>query len=265
MHNDPSLNGRLACVTSYACFYDQRFSYYVYLPRNFASPEAPSAYDLLVLVHGTERGGETYRNKFKRFANTHNLAIMAPLFPAGIAEPRELENYRHIRYRGIEFDTILFKMIEEMAERFPINSGRFHLHGFSSGGQFVNRLLYLHPHRFLSLSIGAPGEATFPCSDQNWPLGLGGAADIFGQMPSLDALRGLPVQIVAGAADTTPRPALDDAPNRLERAKLLYRSFKEIGLNVRLDVVPDAGHDGFKVLPAVMEFFETALSAGPGG
>lgn len=259
MINDPSLNGRLPCVTSYACLYDQRFSYHVYIPRNYGGPEAPASYDLLVLIHGSERAAETYRNKFKVFANAHNLAIMAPLFPAGIIEPAEMENYRHIRYQGLEFDTVLFKMIEELTGRFPVNGHKFHLHGFSSGGQFVNRLSYLYADRFLSLSIGAPGEATHPRPERDWPAGLKGMEKVFGRSADLEALKRIPVQVVAGAADVAPRPALDEAPNRLERARLLHRGLTDIGVAARLDVVPEAGHDGFKILPPVMDFFAGRL------
>jgi len=252
---DPSLNGRLACLTSYACQYDPRFSYFVYVPSSFGRPEQPENYGLVILVHGAERGAETYRNKFRGFARRHDCVVLAPLFPAGLFEPDSLDNYNFLRYRDIAYDAVLLKMVEEAARRFPIRAERFLLHGFSGGGQFVHRFLYLYPQRLAAISIGAPGEITLPREDLDWPAGLRGLRDIRGERPDLRAVGEVPVQIVVGDQDQAPRLSnYDQAANRQERARLLADSLTGLNCKVQLDFFPGAGHDGFKILPAVEEY-----------
>lgn len=258
--NHSDMVKRLSCVTAYSCQYDQRFIYYIYVPRNYGQSGAPAAYDLMVLIHGTERAAETYRNKFKDFANKNNCVILAPLFPAGTVEPNNLENYSLTRYQGTAYDLILLKMIEEAAQRFPIITHKFWVHGFSAGGQFAASFLYLHPDRLHAVSIGAPGEVTHPRWDKTYPTGLNGFVEFFNQRCDLDNLRQIPLQIVVGELDISPRPAQDEAPNRLARSRLLFNNLRRAGMEGRLDVVPEVGHDGFKLLPAVFDFFEKTLT-----
>ena len=68
----------------YACAYDQRFSYCLYVP------ELPTSgrYRLIVLIHGTNRPAERYRDRFAAFGKEHGAIIMAPLFPGQHFRPR---------------------------------------------------------------------------------------------------------------------------------------------------------------------------------
>src|SRR5690606_1815600 len=109
--------------------------------------------------------------------------------PAGIIDPHDLHNYKFIEYEGIRFDLALLSMVEEVSERYNVHSDRFYLHGFSGGGQFAHRFLYLHPERLAAVSIGAPGRITELDDSKKWWLGTGGMAERFGIEISIDAIR----------------------------------------------------------------------------
>lgn len=248
----------LARVTAYGCAYDPRFAYYVYAPRNWLGPERPERYRLVVLIHGSERGAEMYRNNFKAFAERTNSVILAPLFPAGLIEPDRLENYNLLRWRGVEFDTILCHMIEEVGRRFPLDPDGIYLHGFSAGAQFAHRFFYNHPELLRAVSIGAPGQTTLLDDRLAWPLGIADAEALFGRVPDLDRMRRVPVQIVVGAEDRhihSPEARM----SRLELNRELFQHYRDFGFQVRFDLVPAAAHEGFKLIFDVMLFFDEIM------
>lgn len=259
MEMDYSSFDFLTRVTAYWCLYDQRFSYYVYIPKNWKAPEQPERYNLIVAIHGAERSAEVYRNSFKQLAERTNSVVLCPLFPVNPINQKEFTSYRFLRYKGTEFDVVLNHMIDELAQWAPINAGRFLLHGFSAGGQFVHRYFYLHPGRLRALSIGAPGQVTFLDEAQKWPKGIGDFESFFGSRPDLAQLRKVPLQIIVGGKDVKFNDIGSDL-SRLELNRALSRNFEDRGLDVRFDVVPDASHEGLKVLPEVTRFFEEVIS-----
>lgn len=161
----------LSRMTEYSCLSDPRFIYFIYVPRNWLRARRPERYRLVVLIHGSERAAESYRNHFTAFAEQTNSVILAPLFPAGLVDPDRIENYNFLRFADIAFDTVLLKMIEEVNTRFSVDMDNIFLHGFSSGGQFVHRFMYLYPERLSAVSIGGPGNVTFLDEKREWPAG----------------------------------------------------------------------------------------------
>lgn len=185
-------------TTAFAAACDQRFSYCMYLPRRRPEGRRPR---LVVLMHGTERGNAHYRDEFADFGEEHGCAVLAPLFPAGIEEPGELHNYKFIEYHGIRYDQVLLDIVAEVAARYDIDAERFLLHGFSGGGQFTHRFLYLHPDRLAGASIGAPGRITQLDDGLPWWLGTDGFEERFGNPVDIEAMRQVAVQMVVGEQD----------------------------------------------------------------
>jgi poly(3-hydroxybutyrate) depolymerase len=266
---DPTGYYHSGATTVFAYGADQRFSYCLYLPER---TDTGDAMPLVVLVHGTERGNAAYRDAFASFAERHGCAVLAPLFPAGIDDPEDLHNYKFIAYHGIRYDRVLLGMVDEVAARYPVDGSRFCLHGFSGGGQFTHRFLYLHPDRLAAASIGAPGRITRLDGDQPWWLGTRGFAEEFGQGIDLAALARVPVQMVVGDRDTDTweitNPGgtnwMDGAEKtgrtRIERLRTLQADFEEHGVAVRFDLVPGVAHSGTGVLDAVRGFFSDVLT-----
>ncbi|MFJ9391841.1 alpha/beta hydrolase [Nocardioides sp. NPDC101246] len=249
----------------FASQYDQRLLYCLYVPRDLDETEAP--FPLVVAQHGTARTAERYRDALRGFADANRAIVLAPLFPAGIIDPDDFHNFKFIEYRGIRFDHALLAIVDEVAARYPIAADRFYLHGFSGGGQFVHRFLYLHPDRLAGVSIGAPGRITQLDDSLPWWLGTQGMRERFGIDVDIDAIRRVPIQMVVGDEDTDTWEInnrgesnwMDGAEKagstRIERLQTLQRNFAEHGIDVRFDTVPGVAHRGSLILPAVERYF----------
>jgi len=261
----------LGATPLYAAACDQRFGYFLYVPKAFTWEDA-AGYALCVVVHGTGRTPNMYRDLFAEFAERNKVIILAPLFPAGINQPGEVSNYKYITYQGIRFDEILLEMVEEVAARYRINAERFLMFGFSGGAQFAHRFFYLHPHRLQAVSIGAPGVVTLIDPDTPWWRGTKDLAERFGVDVDIEAMRQVPVHMVVGAEDvdtweitlTPDHPHwMDDANaagrTRIDRIQTLKANLESFGLDVRLDLTPGIGHNGYAVLEAPQAFFEEVL------
>jgi len=258
-----------------ACRRDQRFSYCCYVPDSFDEDVAQN-YRLLVAMHGTERDFSEIRDDFAAFAERHQVIVLAPLFPIGITHADDLSSYKMLKAGDLRYDDILLSMVDEIGERYRIDTRRFALCGFSGGGQFSHRFMYLHPSRLHAVSIGAPGNATL--LDPSFPfwIGTGDIAAIFGANIDLDALRRLSVQLVVGGADLESweiaikpgsplwMPGVERAgDDRQTRIAALHRSLKANGIAARLDVVPGVAHNRRGVLQTVEAFLDTAFAAKP--
>lgn len=260
-------------TTVFAARADQRFSYCCYVPKDY-DEAGDKTYALAVLVHGTERDNAWMRSAFADFANENDCIVLAPLFPSGIIEPGELSNYKLIKYHDIRYDHVLFSMIDELAEKYRVDTGRFLLYGFSGGGHFTHRMFYLHPERLLGISIGAPGVVTLLDTERDWWVGVRDLEARFGRKLNLPAMREVAVHMVIGAEDTetweitiTPQDSwwMEDAniagANRQDRMASLKASFARHGIASRQDIVPGANHEPQKVIGPVKAFFAETLRA----
>lgn len=257
-------------TTLYACQYDQRFSYCAYIPKNYEENGSTTC-NLAVIVHGTDRPAQKYRDAFADFAEATNTIILAPLFPGGITEPSDLDSYKFIKFEGIHYDRILLAMVEEMTDKYRIASNRFLLHGFSGGGHFAHRFFYFHPDRLLGVSIGAPGIITYLDTTKPWYVGVGDLEQQFGVALQLEQMRRVPVQMVIGSEDIdTWEINVKDSSlwmegldafgrTRLERLRALRDNYEREGISVRYDEVPQVAHEGFKILEPVKQFFSNIL------
>lgn len=252
----------------FACQYDSRFSYCAYIPSDWNWEDEPRT--MIVVVHGSARTPQQYRDCFSEYAEKNGLIVLAPLFPCAITSFDDMSSYKYVSYGGIRFDKVLLAMVDEMGRRYNVRTDRFLMHGFSGGGHFVHRFFYLHPSRLLGLSIGAPGYITVLDDSKPWHAGTKGFEQVFGTGIDLAALRSVPVQLIVGGEDTDPSDInekggnwmdelAETGTNRVERIKYLYDNYKANGLNVRLDIVPGVKHWGYSVVPDVCTFFETVL------
>ncbi len=247
----------------FASRYDQRLAYCLYVPERLGPGPAP----LVVIQHGSERSAVIYRDRMAEFADQYGAVILAPLFPAGIGDRLDLHNYKFIDYRGIRFDHALLAMIDEVAEDYPVDTGRFYLHGFSGGGQFTHRFFYLHADRLAAISVGAPGRITQLDESLPWWNGTADLEERFGQRSSPQDMRRVPVLMIVGDQDVeTWEINNPGGPNwldgvektgdtRIARLRTLERNFLAHGIDVRFETVPGVAHRGGPMFPTVREFF----------
>jgi poly(3-hydroxybutyrate) depolymerase len=248
---------------------DPRFSWLLYVPPDAA---AGGPLDLLVSVHGTFRNASDYRDLFLDFGRWNHCMILAPLFPIGVLGDDNRDGYKYLREGDIRYDRILLDMVDEVAQRYAVDASRFGLFGFSGGGQFVNRFLFLHPQRLWAASIGSPGSVTLLDEDREWWTGCKNMEATFESKPDLAALRETPIQLVVGGADQETwgvthypggrywQPDANVAGgNRPERLRSLQDSMCRQGLKPRFDVVPGIAHAVAGVMEPVKTFMAQAL------
>jgi len=264
---------RTGATTFFASQHDQRFSYSLHVPSVHETTTTPLP--LLVIQHGTGRTAAEYRNAMAEFSERHGVVILTPLFPAAIGDPDDLHNFKFIEYDGIRYDRELLAIVDEVGTRFTVDTDRFMLQGFSGGGQFAHRFLYLHPERLRAVSIGAPGRVTLIDPDREWWLGTAGFEERFGAPVRLEEIRKVAVHMVVGAEDTetweinNPGDSnwMDGADalgrTRVERITALRDNYVALGIDVTLDIVPGVGHRGTGVLDAVRDFAARVLPRTP--
>ena len=257
-------------TTIFSCRTDPRFQYCLYVPPEFDS--APAGFRLLVAVHGTGRTMTEYRDAFSEFARYNRCVVLAPLFPVGPKGDGNSHGFKYIIEDEIRYDEVLLNIIDEISPSLKYDFGKFLLFGYSGGGHFVHRFLYIHPERVLGVSIGAPGSVTLLDENKEWWVGVKNFAELFHKPLNVKALREVAVHLVVGKVDLETweithqpegrywQPGCNDAGmTRIERNTSLLNSLKENGVLAVQDIVPNVGHDGLKVLDHVKEFFLQVL------
>lgn len=262
---------QFGATTVFAHRADPRFSYTLYVPP--VVEDRSVHVDLVVVMHGTGRQFAAYRDAFAEFGRWLNCVILCPLFPANVCGDDNRDGFKHLIEQDIRYDSVLLGMVDEVGKIYGRDFHRFALFGYSGGGQFANRFAYVHPERLWAVSIGAPGSVTLIDEKRDWWVGLNGFAARFGKPFDVEALRRVPVQMVVGQADVetweiTHRPggrhymagANDAGTTRPERLRTLAASFRDAGVRVRFDELPNVAHNGMQAVSVVQDFFAETLA-----
>lgn len=262
----------LGATPFYATRLDPRCSFCLYVPSGYVHGET-TALDAVVVVHGSDRPAERWRDALVGFAEQHQVLIVAPLFPAGLVVPFELENYKLWQPEFLRSDLVLLDILDTVRERWRIELSSVHLHGFSGGAQFAHRFLLLHPGELTSVSIAAPGAVTRIDDRFGWWAGTRDIEERFGRPVDLAAMRRVDVQLVVGSDDTDPdEPHVpEDSPlwveganeagvTRVDRLHALAADYEAHGIPYRLDVVPGGVHDERTLGAAIQQFLAEAIA-----
>ena len=243
---------------------DPRFSYCLFVPDEIRR--------ICVYVHGTYRDAAFYRDQLADFARRNQILLVCPLFPAGLIDPLDVENYKILRYRDIRFDRILLGMVDEIRQRYAAPGERFMLGGFSGGAQFAHRFAYFYPDRLTALSLAAPGRVTLLDELLNWWSGIGDAEQLFGRAIDILSLRMLPIQLLVGEDDAAEITIAEDDPGwvpganlagatRRDRLATLHRQYRRLGCDASLEVIPGCGHEWMPLRAPTIRFFEASIAA----
>ena len=242
---------------------DPRFAWCMHVPESFAS--APDDHRLMVAVHGSSRNLQGYRNGFAAHADRHRWVVLAPLFPVGVRGDGDPDGYKMLVEGDIRYDQVLLAMVGEVEHVLSTRFSRFGLFGFSGGGQFAHRFLYIHPKRLWGVTVGAPGATTRIDERFDYWLGTRNLETVFGQPLDLEAMRKVPVQLLCGEEDTAelkiPAHLAEKVKslgpigrNRIERIQLLLTNYQDHQMDVRLHFVSGVGHEGLRCIDAATEF-----------
>ena len=283
---------------------DPRVLYAAFIPDEHypQSPNDPTKLPLLVAVHGTGRRNDRYIDLWRQFAINNHCCIIAPIFPCLVTSPTDVDGYHYLGRQpasnssvyekimkskvevpkiyakvdnpDVRYDLLLLAILDEVAIRWPaIDTSKVLMTGFSGGGQFVHRFVYLHPDRLLAANVGAPGSVTNLDIERPWPAGLKDVEDVFGQCVDVEALGRLPIMVSVGGEDKignapkARRLIKGDAfgneeevnKTRVQKATELVEHWRRLSLNVEFEVVPGAKHEMDKVNVAVEPFMKRQL------
>jgi poly(3-hydroxybutyrate) depolymerase len=270
---------------------DPRISYAVYVPpAHYSDPGASGngkKLPLLVNIHGTRRDISPIYTDLVPFANSTPCAILAPLFPAGLDGPNDLHSYKVLRSETLRSDLALLSILDEISVRWPgIETSKVFLMGFSGGGQFAHRFLYLYPERLAAVSAGAPGSVTILDDQQKWPKGVADVESLFDVSVKKDLIKEVPIQLIVGGDDvgvhgstefwnwlkswkakSNGRKSEGQGNNELavmkqgrrETIESLRKKLKQDGIEVQLEVVDGVKHHGKGVRKHVLEYILTKM------
>ncbi len=263
---------RLGKTMSYFCPKDKRFTYRLYVPSQLSQSSAKNC-TICVAIHGSLRTPERKVDTWREFAEYMNCLILAPLFTGNVFDDGNNNGYKYIKEKDIRYDQLVINMVNQVAADYGVNGDKFFMTGFSGGGQFCNRFMYLHPEKLKGISIGAPGSVTLLNDTDTWWVGVNGMKKEFGIELNLDNLKKVPIHLVVGEADiaTWENTIRDSNPyyqegcnkagkTRIDRLRALRDSLQQHGLNVHYEEAAEASHDYLACASKSKFFFANLLN-----
>lgn len=263
---------------------DPRISYAVYVPEQYCAVhdalqdsdlDFPKRLPLVVNVHSTRRDAVTCRDSLIDFAEQHGVAILAPLFPAGLDSPFDLDSYKTLRSETLQSDLRLLDMLNEVGHIWPgISTDPIIICGFSGGAQFVHRFMYLNPERLSAVAIAAPGQVT-KLNSEPWPKGIGNASAVFPdeEIDTATIAKIEDILLLVGENDVFSEGQVDllqwmaarkaklggetvneklGRVSRVQSIKSLQHNWQKNGIEAELEIVPGVGHSYQDLLPSLI-------------
>lgn len=228
-----------------------------------AAPSGQAGRPLLICVHGSDRNWLQARDAFSPLADRFDLALLSPLFPAGIAIPAMGDGYKFLREPGVDYATVLDAMLQAFARHHAFDTQQVFLFGFSGGAQFALRYGLISAQRLAGLVVAAPGNVTLIDDGLPWWAGTGGIEAATGRSLDRAGLSRLPIHLIVGAldrADGLVERGPDDpyysphanvaGADRRERLSALGKNLADAGIMVTEDIVADIGHDFLPIAKA---------------
>ncbi len=196
---------------------------------------------------------------FADFAEEHGYLVLAPGFAYE-------SDFRLLVGETVRWDVRLLAMVEDVGRAHAIDVTRVDLVGYSAGGQFAHRFLYVHPERLEQIAAGGIGRVTVPKTVDSWPDGVADMAAVTGKAFDVEAVGRPRILLYVGdqdlGADGLERGEAADRHGltRLERARSLHRAWLEVGIPHEYVEVPGMKHDdgGFE---HVQRFLSQGASA----
>jgi pimeloyl-ACP methyl ester carboxylesterase len=216
--------------------------YDLYVPATYTGGDQP--FRLLVSVLPVHPNIPRYRalELFGDFAAAARRLVLAPRF----------DIHSGFQFLGLgtpeRYDLRLLQMVDAVARSHTLATPLFELFGYSAGGQFAHRFLYLHGEHLRSVVIGAPGNVTLPRTDEPWPAGLAKMADIGGKEVDLTGGQWPDILLFVGDQDVTTELLDQDAAanrfgrTRLERARTLHHAWLKASIPHQYHEVAGMGH-----------------------
>lgn len=115
--------------------------YYLYVP---STVQASSPVPLVVMLHGTNRTGNSLVEKWKDLAKKENFIIAGP-------DASDLHSWRAPQ----DGPAFLRDLVEELKTKYPVNPRRVYLFGHSAGATFALEMSLLESQYFAATAVHA--------------------------------------------------------------------------------------------------------------
>ncbi len=227
---------------------------------------AQSTVRVLVVLHGMGGRGEPFSQNLIQDAEKNNWLLIAPNLPyRNWLDPQLL----------MEDDILLSKRLldtlDVLTQRLEVKTRRrVMLYGYSRGAQLAHRFAYFYPERVASVVTISAGTYTLPAEKRTnekgvtqlipFPYGVGDLNECVGKPLNWQELKKISFWIAVGERDNQPSdvPRAFDTyvgDNRVARAQTFQRALQVLGINARLVVFPNMGHEPVPDAPrSAMEF-----------
>ncbi len=229
---------------------------YVYKPRSYRGER------MIMVMHGTLRNADEYRDHSQRMAERFGALIVAPKFDETRFPSRRYHRGGILREDGFAAPRSewTYAFIPEIARKIREQEGKpslpFILLGHSAGGQFLVRLAGFYDTGAERIVAANPGSDLFPTRDM--PFGYG-----FGKLPaelsSDEVIRqyfAAPLTLYLGGSDNgydeyldTSKEAMAQGPGRRQRGQACFEFARNLAaargwkFNWRLVIAPGVNHD----------------------
>ena len=199
----------------------------------------PSGYKdgpLILVLHGTLRNADEYRDHARKMGDRFGALIAAPRFDKDQFGPGMYQQGGLFRDGKVapRRDWSV-SLVPEIADAVRRKAGRpgmpYYLIGHSAGGQFVGRTAAFVETDARRIVVSNPSSYVFPTRDRPFPYGFGGLPDDLSDDAALRRYLARPVTIYLGTLDTERDADLDTSAGaerqgrtRLERGRSAFRA-----------------------------------------
>ncbi len=223
---------------------------FLHLPPD---PTTPEPLRVVIVLHGMGVRGDVFAQNLIADADRNHWLLVAPTLPyRDVMDPIKLSE-DDLRFAG---------MLRDMLDSLPKKLGlKLHRHalvfGFSRGAQLAHRFALFYPERVDTVASISAGSYTLPTAKRTnekgtqilpLPYGVGDLEQRLGRALDSEQLKNISFWLAVGSNDTR----TDDVPRafdpyvgktRLERARAFQNALLSLGVNVRLIVFPNTGHE----------------------
>jgi predicted peptidase len=178
--------------------------------------QSDKAWPLILFLHGAGESGEDLA-KVKVHGPPKLIEAQAMDFPCIVVSPQSTG-------RGWQPD-LLKALVDDLVSAYRVDENRIYLTGLSMGGFGTWSLAAAYPDRFAAIA----------------PICGGGNPN------DAEKLKNLAIWVFHGAKD----PVV-----RLESSQRMVDALKQVGVDVKFTIYPDAGHDSWTATYENPEFYE---------
>ncbi len=223
---------------------------FIHLPPK---PSHSQPVRVLLVLHGIGARGQPFADSLCSEAERNNWLLIAPNLPY-----RDYMEVQQLMEDDLKITRILVDTLDSLPTRLNLKiKNQVLVYGFSRGGQLAHRFALFYPNRVGSVVAMSAGSYTLPTETRKsnlgtsllpFPFGVGDLDKHLGRSVDWQNLKRVSFWIAVGEKDNyvsdVPRafdPYLGD--NRVDRARSFEQSLRASGIDARLVIFPNAGHE----------------------